>query len=262
MTANPREAEREVEQARAGLEHTLNELKQKLSIDGLLDQASAHLTSGNTAQFVSNLGKQLRDNPLPAALIGIGMAWMMTSDRGIVRGSRTKGGHTSREAVHPSNSAVVQAGEYVHAAGEGRETAEGGTDSIGEGMQRVRETGDEVWGQAESGLNDAVDKVRLASRSVSEMRVNTQERITEFIEQQPLTAAAVGLAFGALLGALLPKTKVEDAYLGETADQVRGRVSESGGELYEKGKIAATEAYRDAVQVHSELGGGNDQNSR
>jgi ElaB/YqjD/DUF883 family membrane-anchored ribosome-binding protein len=124
-----------------------------------------------------------------------------------------------------------------------------GADGLGEGVQNVQEAGSHVWEQTKAGISDAAGRLRAAGRATSDMRTNTQERMSRFIDQQPLAAAAVGLAAGALLGLILPGTKAESEYLGDVADQARGKAMETGGQLYEKGKLAAAEAYRSAVRT-------------
>ncbi len=54
------------------------------------------------------------------------------------------------------------------------------------------------------------------------MQQRTTRSFSEIIEQQPLVLGAIGLAVGALVGAMLPRTRMEDEYLGEARDQIRG----------------------------------------
>src|ERR1700704_3315168 len=74
--------ERETEQTRARLAETLEELRSMTPgrvVDEVLDYAK---TGGG--DFLRNvgtkLGHQVSENPLPAALIGAGIVWMMMSD--------------------------------------------------------------------------------------------------------------------------------------------------------------------------------------
>lgn len=48
-----------------------------------------------------------------------------------------------------------------------------------------------------------------------------QTSLTNRIRKQPLAAAAVALAGGALIGALLPRTQLEDEYVGPRRDKLR-----------------------------------------
>ena len=58
---------------------------------------------------------------------------------------------------------------------------------------------------------------------------------------------AVGLAVGAAIGALLPRTETEDRYFGDTRDHLREDAEAYAREKYEHGIKVAEEAYRTAL---------------
>jgi hypothetical protein len=72
------ELEREVEQQRNRVEQRIGEIKDRLSPGQLLDEALSYTRHGG-AHFASNLGQQISANPLPAALAGVGLAWLIAS---------------------------------------------------------------------------------------------------------------------------------------------------------------------------------------
>ena len=71
------ELEREVEAQRAEVEQNLDQLQNRLSPGQLMDQLFDYAKNGNGAEFTRNLGRSMRDNPIPVALMGVGMAWLM-----------------------------------------------------------------------------------------------------------------------------------------------------------------------------------------
>jgi hypothetical protein len=71
------ELEREVEAQRAQVEDTLDSLQERLSPGQMMDQLFDYAKNGNGAEFTRNLGRSVRDNPLPVALMGVGIAWLM-----------------------------------------------------------------------------------------------------------------------------------------------------------------------------------------
>lgn len=87
------ELEREVAAQRGRVEERIGEIKDKLSPGQLLDEALSYTKHGG-AHFASNLGQQISANPLPAALVGVGLAWLISSN---VSGN----GH---QATHPASS--------------------------------------------------------------------------------------------------------------------------------------------------------------
>lgn len=77
MNMTTSELERDVERSRGRVEQTVDALRDKMSFDQIVDDAARYFRNSGGAQLVSGFGKQLRDNPLPLALIGAGIAWMM-----------------------------------------------------------------------------------------------------------------------------------------------------------------------------------------
>ena len=73
------ELEREVRQQRADVERTLDAIQDRLSPGQLVDEAMNYLREGSGGEFFRNLGTSVKQNPVPIALIGVGVAWMMAS---------------------------------------------------------------------------------------------------------------------------------------------------------------------------------------
>ena len=64
--------------------------------------------------------------------------------------------------------------------------------------------------------------------------------------EQPLIVAAVGIALGAAVAALLPRTQAEDLLMGETSDVIKGAVSDAAAEQYQQTKTAAENVVAEA----------------
>lgn len=75
-TRSPKEIEREIEEQRSDLSSNLEDLQDKFSIDTVVrqigDQFREH--GGDMGRSISN---QVKANPIPLALTGIGLAWLM-----------------------------------------------------------------------------------------------------------------------------------------------------------------------------------------
>ena len=70
--------QREIEAQRARVDATIDDLQARLSPGQLVDEVLAY-TKDSGGAFVGNLGKTAVANPLPVALLGISLAWLMTS---------------------------------------------------------------------------------------------------------------------------------------------------------------------------------------
>ena len=70
------ELEREVNDQRNRVEARIGEIKERLSPGQLVDELLSYSKEGGN-KFAVNLGQQLTANPLPAALVGVGLAWLI-----------------------------------------------------------------------------------------------------------------------------------------------------------------------------------------
>ena len=72
------ELEREVGEERARVSRTIDALQDRASLGNIVDQV-AKAVGENGGEISRNLGRTLRDNPLPVILTGVGLAWLMAS---------------------------------------------------------------------------------------------------------------------------------------------------------------------------------------
>ena len=75
---DPATLEREIDQTRANMDRTLGALERKFSPGQLLDQAM-EFARENGGEFANNLGRSVKENPVPALLTAVGIAWMVAS---------------------------------------------------------------------------------------------------------------------------------------------------------------------------------------
>lgn len=70
------ELQREIELQRSRVENTLDQIQEKLSPGQLVDELLAY-TKGGGGEFVASLQRNVTANPLPVALLGVSLAWLM-----------------------------------------------------------------------------------------------------------------------------------------------------------------------------------------
>ena len=105
-------------------------------------------------------------------------------------------------------------------------------------MDRARETTTETYGRA----RDAME------RSVSSAMEGTRG-LTKFMQEEPLVVAGLGIALGALVGALLPTTEIENRAMGETSDQLKRDARAVAREQWERGKDIAEDGWDEAKEA-------------
>ena len=72
--------EREADSARIAVEGTLADLQQRLSPGEMVDRAM-DMVKRHGGEFGDNLLTQVRNNPIPTIIAGVGVAWLMAASK-------------------------------------------------------------------------------------------------------------------------------------------------------------------------------------
>ena len=107
-TTDPEHIESDLEHTRSRLDSRLTELGERLSPGQLLDEAMQYFRTSQGAAFASNLGETVRERPVPAALAGIGLAWLAATD-GEAPPTSTPATRLGRLTRSPAGSALGNA---------------------------------------------------------------------------------------------------------------------------------------------------------
>ena len=195
--------ERETEETRAQLEHTLDELRARMSPGQLLDQATGYLRNSSGRAFLGNLRDEVVRNPLPIALVGAGIAWIAISGAIGRRGNGGNGLDAARDwrATAATAQDLGGYGAQPSVVRRARQTAEGwvddARDAANEAGGTVRETAsdlgdrlgtpyDETIGRARdtagAWVDDARETVAEAGDSLREGAHNVGERAAEMYD--------------------------------------------------------------------------------
>jgi hypothetical protein len=193
--------------------------------------------SEQASDFVRDLGDAARKNPISAALIGMGVVWLVTGGRTAERvGDLVRGAGFDR--------IPDAAGNALDAA---RSTLRSGSESVGKGVSSATET-----------LRDAgaagLDRVARAGSEVADTAYGYAQNIpdaggalfstargnlSELFRTQPLALGAVGLAIGAGIAAALPATDLEAEYFGEASDNFKERAADFASEQVSRATTVA-----------------------
>jgi ElaB/YqjD/DUF883 family membrane-anchored ribosome-binding protein len=233
--------ERETEQTRAQIADTLDELKETMTPSHVLHQLADRINDGAPAAFARNLKDQAVNNPFSVALIGAGLGWLMLSPRGSGGNFMHRSGERLRDAGDEAQQRATEA------ADAGRETAGSVAASTrqaaGEAADALRDSAaaasDSIQRTASSGYQTMADTARRISgstRDATQRTLQSGNALLDFCREQPMLVAGLGLAMGAMVGALLPSSDTEDQLMGETSDRAKQRAQDLATEQYETAK--------------------------
>jgi hypothetical protein len=81
--------QREIDADRQRIEDRIGAIQERMSPGQLVDEVLAYAKGSGGGEYVSNLGTALKDNPLPVALIGVSLAWLMAKQGATLSPTRT-----------------------------------------------------------------------------------------------------------------------------------------------------------------------------
>jgi len=100
---SPEQIEREIGELRAQISDTLDAVQDKLSPGEMLDQALGYAKGGGAV--AASIGRGMRNNPIPASLFGLSLAWLWYSG---TRSEQTAG-------IRPEHSGAARSREVREA---------------------------------------------------------------------------------------------------------------------------------------------------
>ena len=185
MTTSPH-LQREADAARVGLADTLGQLRHGMAPAALSGEALA-LAKDTGLSLVKSLAEQARANPVPALLIGAGLAMLLTRTTGgdvasaagtVLKSAASTGADAARGAASAAGQAVKGAASAAAGAASSAATAAG--DAVLDTAERAATS----VGQKVGALRERVGgEVEAASDAVSERYAAAREKMHEDADQ-------------------------------------------------------------------------------
>jgi hypothetical protein len=178
--------------------------------------------------FIENLNVAVRENPVAATLIGVGVSWMFfrgsrMSDFGLAGASQKVARAVGSKAAGASKT--VAAGFQAAGAGVSGLVQDVG-ETVASAARKATDFSNPV-GDSSSVSRDGA----LTQKSGDDFLRSTRNTLAAALERQPLLLGAIGVAIGAGIGSTFASTQTENAVLGETGtavkDQVRSMASDA-----------------------------------
>ena len=274
---NSRQIRHDIESTRREMDRNLDALESKLTPTQLAMEAWGLFRGGSTAG-ASRLWKIARQHPGPAAVIGVGLAWLLTestkgddrAEPGYRPGYAGADGYSGRrgysgyagtagyteyepgwdydEREGRISSALHTAGDKVSsAAGTAKDAVTGAASTAKDAVVDAASTAKDAVVGAKDRVAEAAGAARERASELSwqareKARYRTRQAKVGFwetMEERPLALGAAAIALGVVAGLMIPSTRKEDELMGETRDRLVERAKEVGEDALEKGKQVA-----------------------
>jgi hypothetical protein len=256
----PEEIRQEIQRTRSAMDHTVDELAERLSPGRLLDEVWHRVRSGG----VDGLASAIRDHPIPVALMGLGLGWLAIEQ-------------ATGRSVGDSGDGY----DDEHRYGGGRFRSGPGTDAPAQG-RRGPYRGEEISGEVEyqrdpyTEESKAEEATGSAKERAGEMASRTKHRVSEaastageataavrhgarsagrkakstfssLMEDNPLAVGAVAFGLGLASGVSAPSTSVGNRLMGPASDELGRKAKDVGRETVHHAKGVARGAARAAA---------------
>ena len=228
-----REIRQEIEQTREEMSETIDAIQEKLRPGNIVSEAKERVKSATTervrqmadsaSETAQNAYEQTREmagevvegarnNAVPVALIGVGLAWLF---------AERYRQNSSRGDYRRSRSASYRTPEYS------------GSEDY------YRSTRAPVSGYEEGGLSETAADLRDRTIRTGRRARNQFQRL---LNENPLMVGAAAVVVGCAVGMALPETERENEWLGETRDNVVEKAQDAARNVATRAQEAVGEA--------------------
>lgn len=280
---DPAEIRADIEQTRAQMSQTVDALQERLAPERLKNEALdkvRNATVGKVENFAddardmakgatSTMIETIKKNPVPAALVAIGLGWLFMERPSEGRQYRKdmyrreryySGGYGPYGAYGPADrpEEYARGSSRAYQAPGGiqdrmSQTAGSVQDKVSQAASNVQDT----VSQAASGVQDTVSNVTSqASDTASQLADQAQHtaqraksRFEHMMQENPLLVGAAAIAVGAAIGLSLPSTQAEQKLMGETRDNLMDKAQDKLQDTMEKVQHVGEQAAQAATET-------------
>ena len=216
----------------------------------------------DAGSFISALQDAARENPVSAALIGMGVLWLFMggSNTSLFGGGGRKSifhkaasypehadgdlGSTFRQVADNTANAASQIGGAVRQASAAvgdvaSRTGAQAADALSSAYKAATDIASESTGVVANATSTAARAVQEKGAALGTV---VQQNLSDLFNRQPLLLGALGVAVGAGIAASIRTTAAEERAFGEASDSVREAVAEKTEALKEMAAAAVNEA--------------------
>lgn len=238
------EIEADIAETRVELTETVEAIQERLTPSNIVSNATEsvrHAASERVRQMTDNrFMDTIRSNPIPAAMIGIGAAWLYFKGRPDGDGY-SRYSQDWRYGPDDTSRRFGRGGEYpVGTRGEtGYRGAAESDESIGE---QVSSMGRDLTARTRDLAGDVRETARDTTR-------RAQLKFNDVLRDNPLMLGAAAALIGAAIGLSIPATETENQLMGEARDAVVDRAQNMASDAASRVSDAASNVQQAAGRV-------------
>jgi ElaB/YqjD/DUF883 family membrane-anchored ribosome-binding protein len=235
--ANRVEIERtrtEIERTRADMSETVDAVQERLSPENLKEEAKDRVkeaTVGRAQEAGFGIVETIRVNPLPAALTGIGLGWLLVNAR---RQSSAQGSY--------------RVGAYPYDYPPRYEVPGADGPSTGQAVERTRDRAGETATQVQDKAGQLADQAQDRVSRLGNQAQRASGGFQRMLQENPLAVGALGVGVGAAVGLAIPETTTEHEVMGEARDTFVEKAQEKAQDAQERVQQVAEQAQSAAQQ--------------
>jgi len=197
----------------------------------------------------------IRENPIPAALVGIGLGWLFMNARNTSThrsrsyrseyyGDIYRGQTYDRQSGYTAGTYATGARGYnepnviergQHAVGNTLQQAQ---EKAGDVASKVQQTVGNLADQGQATVSNVVDQAQSTVGNIADQAQYQAQRVEDRFQtaliENPLVVGAISLAVGAAVGLAAPQTRREHELMGEARDNLVERVQSVAQDTVEK----------------------------
>lgn len=213
---------------------------------------------GRAMDTGSSLMDSIKENPIPSALMGIGLGWFLMNRSSTEEGSYGPGarrsfrGYGTYEDYYPygGRSRVEDVKSTIgDTAGKAGETVGDVAGKAGETVGDVASKAQETVGQVADTMQERAgflaeevqSRAGQLSRTTQYHAGRVEDRFQDMVRTNPMGMVAAAVAVGAAVGMALPSTQREDDMLGEARDNLVQQARSTTEETVQKVQRVAEE---------------------
>jgi hypothetical protein len=196
--------------------------------------------SNTQGSFVDSVITAARENPIAAALIGGGALWLL------IGSEKLKSAASITSTTFPSSDTATRRQKSARSRYEATpapptapEMDHEGSFGLGESLHDARtatsdavsKAADQMKDRFDEGTDYAWDMIGQLDEILpgKETFTRAQSSLADLLDRQPLVLGAIGLAVGAAVAGAFQSSDLENEWVGEYSDSVKGELNERAG---------------------------------